>query len=145
MGAVPFTGPSVRSAEAPGFSPEEQATEALEDQTESQGEEAIHLPFQADLPAPSAIHDASLIQRNVPEQANDLRLASHASLPVVQREEETAAPAQAEAPQSEAQTNPRTTRGSAPATDLDALARQVYEILNHRLRVEHERARGWNG
>lgn len=32
----------------------------------------------------------------------------------------------------------------APAVDIDALARQVYQILCRRLRVERERARGGN-
>ena len=70
-------------------------------------------------------------------------------------ETESAEPAFVPTPSARGETSPTTVSSptasagmpteGAPGVDLDTMARQVYQILRRRLRVEFERRRGWSG
>ena len=100
----------------------------------------IQLSSQAEPPAASGGPEAPAIQRSLTVPASDIQSEPASFPPVLRREAEAATPVAPDATDHQ----PLTTK-SAPAVDVDGMAREVYQILSRRLRVEYERARGWSG
>ena len=100
----------------------------------------VAAPIKVEPAAASTMNDVSAIQRTVDVDGSHISTEPVTTPAIVQRDDEVAAPAGPSA-----SNNQNATAQSAPAVDVDSMAREVYQILSRRLRVEHERARGWSG
>lgn len=94
----------------------------------------------AELPTDLGFGSGSRSQGGASGPMKDLGLSSDA-LPGIPQSAGQANVPVASAPNDE----PGAAGPGSTSPELDSMAREVYQILSRRLRVEHERARGWSG